>query len=352
MKRIFLLCLLVSLLCAPLSCHPSRSEPVGEPPSTLEAAVEYNAYNPLTGLYTMASDRVGKRPFAVEIGNTPYSWPQSGTSKADVIVEYDTGVAVTQLQCLYADIRDIARAGPIRELRRVETVYAIDPVFVYFGTTILVDYELYEHGLDSLDAVYYPTLVELDEERTNRGYASWDNYFTSGARIQEALAAAGIREDSNSVLPSLFPFSHDETRIPEGESAKLVRFQYSGMDDGDFRYDEETGRYFKWQHGEPQTDEVDPLDPDSVVQLSFTNVVLVFANTQVDPNSLTQIDFQAGGEGYIFSGGFARKMTWQKPDFEAPMTFCGEDGGEAALLPGKTILCIARTEDRSTLTFS
>ena len=41
--------------------------------------VTTDAYNNLTGEYTLASDMVGKRPIAVSINNINLSWPEYGT---------------------------------------------------------------------------------------------------------------------------------------------------------------------------------------------------------------------------------------------------------------------------------
>ena len=101
MRKLLCALLVLSLLCAlgtgcgkkaadAADTQTPPAETVTEPaPEPEPEPVKLN-YDYLNGLYDLADDRVGKRPFAVSVNNNYAGWPQYGISKADIIVEIET----------------------------------------------------------------------------------------------------------------------------------------------------------------------------------------------------------------------------------------------------------------------
>jgi len=324
----------------------------------MEVSSEKTAYNYLTGEMNMAQDRVGKRCWAVSVNNIQQSWPQSGTSVADVIIECETEGSITRMMALFTDTREIPYIGSVRSLRDqfLEALYPVDPVVVHIGTSIFADKAVSEHGMQTLDGDYEGELIHYNQPRRSQGYAIEYSKYTSGQQIYDIALKHNINDTSQMKIASYFNFSKDGVVVPEGDPATKINFLFSTDKtyDGDFRYDEATQTYLKWQHGDPQIDVGDFLVSPINVQLAFTNVVVLFANIKVIEQStgLVNVDFQAGGTGYFFTQGVAVPITWSKADYESNFIFLDSAGNDVVFNTGKTMLCIARSTNVDTMVIS
>jgi len=359
-RRLFTLFLTLLFVIPLASCKPAHTviaDPNAEwdvltaPPSQTSAVdpASKTAYNYLTGLYDMAQDRVGMRPFCISVNNIDASWPQKGTSYADVIVEMETEGGITRLMCMYTDVRGINYIGSVRSLRDqfIEAVYPVDPIIIHIGTSIYADTALAQHGMESIDGNNYSSVVFTDYSRS--GYATEHTKFTSGERVQQAAEALDFNLNSRMKYTSYFNYAKPEEVVtPASGDASRVTFRFSTATyDGDFRYDESTGTYYKYQRNRAQLDAGDA----GGVQLNFKNVLVLFAEITTIPNAkgLVSAEYVDGGEGFYFSNGRYDAFTWEKPDYESLFLMTREDGTDVTLNAGKTMLCIVRNTYRSTL---
>lgn len=309
---------------------------------------EKTALNPLTGEYNMAQDRVGMRPIAVAVNNIKQSWPQYGISEADYILEIETEGGITRLMCVYSDTREIESIGSIRSLRDqfIEALYPLDPLIVHFGTSIYADNALQRYNMRMLDAMVVTPAVWTDKVRA-QSYATEHTKFTGGAAIEKGIDAAGITATTASKATAFnFINPDDPIIVPEGGDASAVYYNFSKDYDGDFRYDETTGTYKKWQFGKEHVD----AGADNK-QLEFTNLVLLFADIDLIPGQdkgLVKVEFQNGGEGYYFTQGKYEKFTWYKDDFISDFRFVRDDGSEIEINVGKTHMGIIRNDYKDT----
>ncbi len=319
-------------------------------PYTKPVTSAKTAFNYLTGEMNMAEDRVGMRPYCISVNNVNGSWPQYGISKADILMEMETEGGITRMLALYTDLREVERIGSVRSLRNqmIMATNQIDPIIVHIGTSIYADKMVAENNIKSLDGDINNQLIWFDNDRYSAGYASEYCKFTSGGYIDDVMADKGIPAESSATVESFFKFTDAETPVElSGGDAKTVNFKMteSTSYDGDFRYDEATGTYLKFQRGEKQ---VDGLDNS---QVAFTNVLVLFAKTTVidQKAQIVDIDFQGGGEGYYFSNGKFEKITWVKDDLNSGYTFTKEDGTELVMNIGKTCVCIGRSTNVSSM---
>ena len=364
MKRYIALLLLFLTALTLISCQKtttlSPEEEWMESTSKTYGAMQVSsakiAYNYLTGENNLAEDRVGKKPYSVSVNNIAGGWPQSGISSADIIIEIETEGGITRMMCLFTDTREIPYIGSIRSLRDqfMEALYPIDPIFVHIGTSILADKSVNEHGIRTLDGDYLRDMIYFDRSRYSQGY-NWEYCsFTSGQQVFDAVQKTKMPEDSHMKVKSYFNFAEEgEVVIPEAGEATRINFLISNdkVYDGDFRYDEASGTYLKWQHGAVQKDVGDPKEPIDV-QLAFTNVFVLFANITVLPNmaGLVSVDYNSGGTGYYFSGGHYEQITWSKADYEAPFQFTKvSDGTDLVVNAGKSYLCMSRVVNEKTI---
>ena len=317
---------------------------------TVDITVSQDALNPLTGEHNMASDRVGLRPYAISVDNADFSGkPQSGISHADIIVEIETEGGISRLMCLFSDTRNIAAVGPVRSLRDqfLELIFPLDPVVVHVGTSVYADKAISENAFRTLDANNVRTAIW---ERPERSVIAQCLY-TSASLILESMLAEGLKEETTSNVETIFNFAAEgETIVPNDGVANTVNYNFSNAYDGDFRYDAETGLYYKWQMGDPHIDEFFNDDEQTEeVQLSFKNLLLLNADISVIPGTeakggLITINYEAGGTGYYFTEGHYEQITWTKGVYASNIKLFDSDGNELVMNTGKTHIGIIRND--------
>jgi len=376
MKRTFSLILIVLTLVSLIGCGSPVSREISSPETntgintgidlsdyysslqgdggigTEVVTSEKSAYNPLTGENTMAMDRVGKRPIAVSVNNIGQSWPQYGISQADYILEIETEGGITRLMCLFSDTREVPMIGSVRSLRDqfVEALFPLDPIIVHIGTSVFADKVIMEYNYKTLDGGNYASAIWTDRARA-ASYSSEHTKFTGGSAIEKGIASAKIMTDSFSNI-SAFNFIDPsaEKIVPSTGKASTVKYSFSSGYDGDFRYDAESGKYFKWQRGLAQVDAGNDRK-----QLEFDNVFLLFADISLYPGQdkgLVDVKYEKGGEGYYFSQGSYEKITWRKDDYPSNFIFTKADGTELEVNVGKTHMGVVDNKLASRLVIS
>ncbi len=323
---------------------------------TLRVTAAKNAYNPLTGENNLATDRVGTRPVFIMVNNVSMSWPLSGVSQADVLIEIEAEGGITRFGALYSDTREIANIGSLRSIRDyfIETVCAIDPIYSFIGTSIWADDAIEQYGIASIDGMKDNSFAFLDEARAEDDYATEHCWFTSGRRIQSAVEKLELDDRSHASISSFFSFATAKNAVrPSDGDAARVQFVYSVDEnyDGDFRYDAASKTYLKYQR---DTQQIDVGDGTQSLPLAFTNVLVLFARIKLRDlgTNTVLVDYQAGGEGYYFTGGSYERFTWTKPDFSSNFVMTKLDGSPLMLNPGKTMFCVARDSNIDTLKLS
>ncbi len=308
---------------------------------TVDVTASKDALNPLTGEHTMASDRVGMRPYAISINNIYDCWPQYGIGKADVIVEMETEGGITRMMAMYADTREVELIGSVRSLRDqfLEVVFPMDPIVVHIGTSVYADKAVAEHNFRTLDGGNIPSAIYVMKDRIGV-YATEHTKFTSGKLIDEALDKAKIKSESSSTNETMFNFVEEgTTTTPTDGAANSVEwlFSTSYKGDGTFNYDSATAKYLKSQYGEKQ------IDASTNEQLAFDNVFVLFASIDnIEGTQLVHVDYQSGGTGYYFSQGQYQEITWGKGDYSSNFVFKTADGEDLQVNTGTTYLAVVR----------
>ena len=346
MKKLLAAILCLIFIMTLVACAKPEDPPEPDPEPTLDKL------NYLTGEFNMSSEVEGMRPYAVAINNLQNGgWPQYGISQADVVIEMVTEGGITRLMCLYADVRDVERIGPVRSLRDqfIEVVYPLDPIIVHIGASTRANRALSENNLKTLNGDGNSDLTWFDNERDQR-YGSEHCWFTSAEMIANTVEKAEFETTSKSTLTTYFNFAEVGVTIvlPDGE-AETVNFLFSSSTyDGDFRYDAATGKYLKFQR---DTAHVDVGNNDK--QLAFDNVLVMFANVTIitsgDEKDLSDFHYREGGEGYYFSRGKYEKVTWSKSSTGSNLEIKKADGTDLVLNTGKTYLSFVSNDRMNSL---
>ncbi len=320
----------------------------GEGAVEISGDVTYDAYNPLTGEYDMASDLVGKRPIAVSVNNIVDCLPQYGIADADIIYEIETEGGITRLMAVYSDLRSIEKIGSVRSLRDqfMQCVYPFDTIIVHIGSSVYAKKYMSMYNYQTIDADRVLSVFFTDQSRVGI-YDSEHTKFTSGASIYEAIDSLGFETDSYNEYPAFNFVSPEETVVPTSGVANTVNYDFSPGYDGDFRYDEATGKYLKWQHGDQH------MDAATGTQLAFDNLFIVLAPIEViDSVGCVEVNYEAGGTAYYISQGHYQELTWSKPSWSSNFSFTVvETGEELQVNTGTTHFAVIRTSYADSVEF-
>lgn len=111
-----------------------------------------------------------------------------------------------------------------------------------------------------------------------------------------------------------------------------------------FEYNAEDGKYYRFQYGDAQIDEL------TNEQLSYDNILIQISHWEpYDENGYLNIDTYTGMDGYYITKGYAIPVTWQK-DFEWGATrYYDPNGQEITLNQGKTWVCIVQDTYRDNI---
>ena len=321
----------------------------GEGTIEIGADVTYDAYNLLTGEYTMASDLVGQRPIAVSVNNIEACWPQYGISEADIIYEIETEGGITRLMAVFSDIRNVSKVGSVRSLRDqfMQCVYPLDATIVHIGKSVYAKKYISMYNYQTIDADVVLSVFFTDNNRLAQGYAREHTKFTSGSAIYGAIDDLSFQTESYNENAAFNFVTPEETVVPTTGVANTVNYECSYYYDGDFRYDEATGKYLKWQHGDAQ------MDAASDTQLAFDNLFIVLAPIEViDEAGCVEVDYEAGGTAYYVSQGHYQELHWEKGAWSSNFVFTdAATGEELKVNTGKTHFAVIRTDYADTVVF-
>ncbi|MBR0343148.1 MAG: DUF3048 domain-containing protein [Oscillospiraceae bacterium] len=327
----------------------------------VEVTADKESYNRFTGELNLANDRVNYRPICISVNNIIQCLPQRGLSQCDILIEIETEAGITRTMALYADTRDVELVGSVRSLRNqfMELLYPFDPIIVHIGTSIFADAAIAENNLRTIDANVFRTAIWQDRSRLDR-YREEHTYFTSASLIETAIDKMALRTESDNMI-NAFNFVEGGTKTtPSSGTCSRITWMFSPGYDGDFRYDEESGMYEAWQHGEER------YDANNMENLEFENVFVVIVSRDVYPGSesyaggLPRYDYTTGGTAYYVSNGSYEKCIWLKGDYSTRLSFyygneedlVNKSRHELEEIPintGRSYIAIVRSENLDTV---
>ncbi|MFQ8600359.1 MAG: DUF3048 domain-containing protein [Oscillospiraceae bacterium] len=305
------LCICLGMLAGcgdkPANSESSRADSAVSPSSE---APKKQAVNPLTGKPLVSESAQGKRPVSVMVSNIKQALPQSGLSSADICYEALAEGGITRIMAVFSDYTQLPKTGPVRSAR--DYYLQLAPAGYHLRQ---FRHQLYCSGydpsknVDNIDGMYYSALTfAQDQQRPPPVDAS--TAYIDAEGLQKAIDKAKIDTDQATALQPVFKFRdyEEEPVQPQQMVANRVSVGFSYYNTSEFTYN--SGKYFKSQFGEAQIDE------NTGSQISFENVVVLFAGTSNVQNSvLLQMDLN-GGSGYYISAGGAEEINWKKGKYE------------------------------------
>ena len=360
MKRTFPLLACVLILASLAACSPKASSskassaPASSAPSssaaTSSAPAAPFAYNPLSGLDDLGG-KTATRPIAVMINNISVAQPvQKGTSGAEILMETLVEGGITRMMAIYENPYSLANIGSARSARVPfgELAYSLDAVYVHSGQDPHYMMDFFNAHSDFTNADL-GTNFSSAAFRVSNGLPTEDTEFTSGAKLQAAITKANIDMSykDGKVIPA-FSFNPPTSPVvPSGAAAGTVFIPFSSSYSAGATYDAAAKVYDKLDCKKPQ------IDSDTGKQLTFTNIVVLFADNHPYPDGVhIQVNYQTGGSVYYFSMGHMTTFTWTKPSESAPLSLKASDGSTLNVNPGKTYLAVVTSDNKSQVTYS
>ncbi|MFN2747940.1 MULTISPECIES: DUF3048 domain-containing protein [Bacillus] len=309
MNRYVRVLLCFACVCLLASCQQQNKQESGE-----------KRY-PLSGMKTDGD--IQKRPIAVVVNNHSKARPQSGLSKADIVIEALAEGRITRFLAIFQSEMPEA-VGPVRSAREyfIDLALGFDAVFVHHGWSPGAKSRLesgeadYVNGMDYDGSLFWRADFR---QAPHNSYTSFENIKQAAEEKGYALKA---RTDS-------LPFT--ESRKKPSKPLYSIRLDYgttSVANRVEYGYDQKADGYVRTSNGAVTTD----LETDKPVILQ--NILIAEAeHHQKDAYGRREIDLMSGGKGLLLQNGEVRQINWKN---ENGRIIPVDDGKTVPFVPGKT----------------
>lgn len=291
-------------------------------------------------------EKIGnRRPVAIMLNNLEAAQPMSGVSYADVVYEYVVEGSITRLMGLFENYDKLDKIGSVRSCREyfVYTMLEFDAIYMHFGQA--------SYAVDLLNQDYVDNLNGLGEAGDTCFYRTTDrqaphNVYTSAAGIDAGIKKLRYRRDHYDGYKGKFKFCDLDKEVTNenGSPATHIEPKYK-INKPWFDYNEETGKYDRFQYDGPQIDEL------TGEQISYDNVILQYNFwTQLDEKDYLAFDCHSGGAIQYCTKGKCVYGTWKREINEdnynlSAIRYYDQDGNELEINNGKTFICVIQNTD-------
>jgi len=298
--------------------------------------------SPLTGLKVADPTLLKRMPAAVKISNSPIARPQSGLSRADVVVEHLAEGDITRFTAIFHS-QNAERIGSIRSARLLDLELPVlfGAYLIYSGASGEVnrmieasDFANRTASDERKDAAFY----RLDIP----GRAYEHTLFTDSELLAQYAEDQGWTE-----APQARGWQWSATPGPQAQPATWIEIPY-GSQFSDVSYDYDTARqsYARSILGTPHIDDLngEQLHAANVVVLYVPHVETLIVEDALGSKSL-QIQLWGQGRMQLFRDGTVQQGVWLRPQREDPLLFAAPDLKTPLMLkPGNVWLQIVPVE--------
>ncbi len=275
-----------------------------------------------------------QRPLCIMINNISEAMPQSGISQAAITFEILVEGGITRYLCVFDQYDNIEKLGPIRSARvpYVQLAQMFDGMFAHYGWSPTAQ-EMIENdsSINTLNGIY---LGEIMYYRDNSRSAP-HNVYTNKDLIASGIDYKGYDYSHSDNYEKMFSFNYKDTPLNSGNPATKIRTAFSEYYAPYFEYNSEDGRYYRYQYGVPQTDDV------TGEQLSYKNVIVMFVEYTSDEDGYYRfVSWRDSNlNAYYCTDGECVLVKWRM-DNGVPMFYYEEDDKEITLNPGNTFVTV------------
>ena len=311
---------------------PAKATPGDDAPEDIEFS-EPEFRMPLTGEPLAEADMIPDRPaLVVKVPNNSQALPQTGLNEADIVYEEIINDAITRFAVVFHS-QGSDPVGPIRSGRAQDIDLLTNlnsPLFAWSGGNAGVTRLVNNSSLVSLS--YVGGYANAYYRRDGRGGAPHNLFSSTDTLWAEAP------EDA-SAPPQLFQYLREGETI-DADTASVVEITMDSIDVR-WEFDEDSGRYLRWQNGEEHPTEL-------TGQVSADNVVVLFVEYRsgvVDARS-PEAQTVGSGDALVFTDGTVRPAVWTRESNTDPIGLFTDDSATTPvrLSPGRTWVELPRND--------
>ncbi len=312
--------------------------PFTPPPGLIGPFYFPTGYNPLTGLPVDDPTVLDRRPLAIKISNAPdIVRPQAGIGAADLVFEHYVEGHLTRFTAIFWT-NTPARVGSVRSARLIdlEIPAMYGALFAYSGASEPIRQRI--AALPFAPRAYEGVTVGEPLYYRDPEIEAPHNLFVIPAAVWDRATQDGV----NTPPDNLGGMAFLADPPADGTPATRVTIPY-GRDVVTWRYDTDSGRYWRFINGEPHR------DANTGEQVSAANVVLIYAYHQEDLSIVEsewqgQKDFSIEiqiwtlGPARIIRDGQVKTGYWMRWEEDAMLSFWADKAATQMmyLKPGNT----------------
>lgn len=316
-------------------------EPTATTPSPEAMPVRQPGVSIFTGLRPADPTVLERRPLALKVDNDLAVVPQSGLSKADVVVEHPKEGCLTRMTAIYQS-QDAARIGSLRSARLIDVELPVifDAIIGFSGAVEPVRQALYKSDIG-------PQVLE----QARNGAAFFRdpeirvpfNLFANTATLWKVGTQRGWNIAPDPTAAWVFSDGAPAGGAAAGSLAIPYPKAYKQLHVG-WSYDAGSGRWLRTIGGKPHIDKVDgaQLSAATVVVLTVNAVQTLIpeqgAQLTQGPCSNASVQLQLWGAGpvRIFRDGRVYEGQWVRTERRSPFRFVDAQGKDLPLKPGNS----------------
>lgn len=298
--------------------------------------------DPLTGLEGV-KDVTSIRPIALFYDNVSSAAPQSGISKADVLIEVMVEGGISRLIAITNDYEtDTDVFGPIRSARpyMVEMSAAFGALMVGAGYSPQGYTSIVNNGLQYINGVhdrYAGSWFFRDPVRAkNFGY---EHSLMITAKGIKQMAKINSFETELESIPANFSFAQPGMSVAlNGGRSVHVTLAYSKYQQVQFIYSASTGTYYRYQFGDKAH-----LDAENGEHLNFKNLFVLFTQSKKiegDTEGRLDIETVGSGTGYYITGGKYAEIKWVRDSETGEIRFTTSSGMPQTINRGTSFITL------------
>ena len=336
----------------PLPTHTPTPEPTATPTPAYINPKENGAISYLTGLTPADPGALQRRPLIIKVANQESVIPQTGLSKADVVVESLVEFEQTRYDAIFQS-QSAPRVGSIRSARLIdlEIPDIFDGVLSFSGAVEPVRQKLY-HTPDLQGQILEQNL-NTEAFYRDPNIPVPDNLFANTDILWAYITKKGWNTQPNP--PGGWVFG--ENAPEDAPTATAIDIPYPTFPVR-WAYDAAGGKWLRWLNGQPH------IDKGTGAQLTADNIVVIFAKhvkTQIleygtepmgDNCANCSVEVQLWNEGpvQVFRDGKVYNGKWVRTGREQPFQIIFSDGSPMPLKPGNSWWQIVPIEMTVTVT--
>ncbi|MBQ9233298.1 MAG: DUF3048 domain-containing protein [Lachnospiraceae bacterium] len=271
-----------------------------------------------------------QKPLCIMINNISEAMPQSGLSQAAITYEILVEGGITRFLCVFDQYDNLEKLGPIRSARvpYVQLAKMYDGFFAHYGWSPTAQ-EMIENdpSINTLNGIYLGDIMYYRDSSRSAPH----NVYTNSDLIASGIDYKGY-DYNHGAYEKMFSFNIKDKPLENAQPATKVTTGFNANRLPYFEYNPEDGRYYRYQYGGPQIDDV------TGEQLSYKNVLIMMVEYTTDADGYYQfISFRdCGLYALYFNGGEYTTVGWSMVNGVPKLL--NEDGTEFKLNPGNTFV--------------